>query len=84
MATIMPQISVIGALPEIFDSRRMEILPDRRNDRANLVKSERGKEDEDDNGAHDLKITKLESDEGFFEGRLGHNPLFSRRIEDGY
>ena len=50
-----------------------------------FVEGEGSEKDEDDDGAHGLKIPELESDEGFFEisGALRHsNPLLSRRIED--
>ena len=45
----------------------MEVLPDCRDDWTNLVESERSKEHENDNCAHDLKITEFETDERSFE-----------------
>jgi len=57
--------------------------PNRRDDRANFVEGKVSEKDQNDDGAHYLKIAELETDEGFFEGRLGQsNPLFPRRIED--
>jgi hypothetical protein len=63
----------------------VEKAVDRGDDRTNFVECEVGEKDKDDDGAYDLKVAELESDERFFEigRRLGQsNPLFSRRIED--